>query len=131
MTTTPHYVRFARSLALLGGLGALGAGCGASTNTPDDAFTPSTPDASTASNDAYVSPSDDAFVAANDAPIVISDDTGAAPTDAYDMCAACVCLGAGGGGGGEDAGRPDCYTVPGSEVCCVAVGPLTPPDLTV
>jgi hypothetical protein len=131
VTQTPHYLRFVRSLALVGVGGSLVAACGGTTNTPDDAFTSPSPDAFVSSDDAFVSPSDDAFVAA-DSPIVVADDTGAVPSDAYDMCAACICIGPGGGGGGlEDAGPPDCNTVPGSEICCAAIGPLSPPDLAV
>ncbi len=132
MTQTPHYLRFARSLALVHGAlvgGSLVVGCG-TTNTPADAFTPPSPDAFVSSDDAFVSPSDDAFVA-TDSPIVMADDTGTVPNDAYDMCAACICIGPGGGGGGDDAGPPDCNTVPGSEICCAAIGPLSPPDLAV
>lgn len=136
VTQTPHYLRFARSLALVGVGGSLVVACGGTTNTPDDAFTPPSPDAFVSSVDAFVSPSDDAFAGADapvatDAPILMAVDTGAVPDDAFDMCAACVCIGPGGGGGGDDAGRPDCNTVPGSEICCAAIGPLSPPDLAV
>lgn len=129
--TTPHYLRFARSLALVGTVGSLGVGCGSATNTPDDAFTPPSPDAFTASNDAHVSVTDDAY-SADDAFVAVGTDA-AVPEDAYDMCAACTCFGAGGGGGSDDdaGARPDCNTVPGSEICCAAIGPLSPPDLVV
>lgn len=125
----PRYVRFARSLALLGGIGA--AACpGPMTNERDasrfagpDAFAP--PDSPTPDDDASVVPPD-AFVVADAAR---PHDAPTAP-DAFDMCERCTCSGRG-GGGAPDAGLPDCFTVPGSEICCAAIGPLPPPDLAV
>lgn len=112
---TPHYVRFARSLALLGGLGttALGAvGCYGTSEPPDDAAT----------QDAY---------SAVDAPVATND--AAVPTVDADLCATCVCVGGfyPEDAAGADAGGPDCYTIPGAEICCAAIGPLFPPDLAV
>lgn len=148
----PHYVRFARSLALLGGLGAAGTGCG-STNTPDDAFSASSPDATSldafasttddafvsTTDDAFVSTTDDAYVSTTDAYVASTDDAYVAPNDAgpvepdaFDLCATCTCT----GGlarfdAGADAGLPACETTPGAGICCAAIGPLSPPDLAV
>ena len=120
--TTPHYVRFARSLALLGGLGAMG--CPESTTATDAAMPPS-PDAFSAG---------DAF-SAEDAPVALADAFSAddAPqlSDAGNVCDRCVCTGFAPDDAGSDAGMPDCFTVPGAEVCCAAIGPLMPPDLAV
>ena len=116
--TTPHYVRFARSLALLGGLGAMG--CPESTTATDAAMPPS-PDAFSAG---------DAF-SAEDAPVALADafsaeDAPVALADAFSADDAPQLSDA-----GSDAGMPDCFTVPGAEVCCAAIGPLMPPDLAV
>lgn len=110
----PHYARFARSLALLGGLGA--AGCSTS-NTLD-------PDAAAGTDAARV---EDAFAAADSA--TPSDDAAVA-VDA-DLCATCGCFGFTPEDAGVDAGVPDCNTIPGAEICCAAIGPLFPPDLAV
>ncbi len=133
--TTPHYVRFARSLALLGGLGAMG--CPESTTATDAAMPPS-PDAFSA-GDAFSA--EDAPVAladafsAEDAPVALADAFSAddAPqlSDAGNVCDRCVCTGFAPDDAGSDAGMPDCFTVPGAEVCCAAIGPLMPPDLAV
>ena len=141
LLSTPHYVRFARSLALLGGLGAMG--CPESTTPPDAAMPPS---------DAFGA--QDAF-SAEDAPVVLVDASSAedargstdaafvrpdafsaedAPqlSDAGNVCDRCVCSGFGPAeDAGADAGAPDCFTVPGAEICCAAIGPLMPPDLAV
>ncbi len=123
---TPHYVRFARSLALLGGLGATAAGCYGTSGAPDAAVGPmqdaySADDAPLARVDAY---------SAVDAPIAASD---APATDDANLCATCVCVGGfyPEDAAGADAGGPDCYTIPGAEICCAAIGPLFPPDLAV
>ena len=121
--STPHYVRFARSLALLGGLGAMG--CPES-NTGNDAATPPSPDAFSIA-DAPVAPGEDAPVALADA---FSAEDAPVPTDdAFDICTSCVCTGFAPDDAGIDAGAPDCLSVPGAEICCAAVGPLLPPDL--
>ena len=133
---TPHYVRFARSLALLGPV-LVAAGCG-ETNTPTDAAAGA--DAFSAT-DAFVAADTtsapvDAFRAA-DAPVLMADafsvdDAGPVPTDAFDMCSTCTCLGFGPPEDtGTDAGLPDCNTNPGTSICCAAIGPLMPPDLVV
>lgn len=135
--TLPHYVRFARSLALLG-LGATAA-CGGTTNTPDDAA--AAPDAF-ASIDAR-SGVDDAPIGTTDAPIAMTDapsttdapiamtDDANVPADAFDVCASCTCTFPTPDDAGTDAGLPDCNTVAGGAICCAAIGPLFPPDLAV
>lgn len=110
---TPHYLRFARSLALLGGIGAAAAGC-ASTNTPGE-------DAASTTVDAASAP--DAFASI--------DDAGPVPDDAFDICATCLCTGFTPDDAGIDAGVPSCETLAGAAVCCAAIGPLSPPDLAV
>jgi hypothetical protein len=116
--SAPHYVRFARSLALLGGLGAAATGCDATTHSP-------TPDAA-AGPDATIA--DDAAVATADAP---GEDAPAVASDAFDVCTTCGCFGFAPDDAGVDAGVPDCLTLAGAEICCAAVGPLFPPDLAV
>lgn len=126
---TPHYVRFARSLALLGGLGALTTGC-PETTTPDDASSGGA-DAVASSHDAHVSPTDDAHVdPTTDAYVHPTNDAYAVADDAFNICDTCSCFGPG-GDGAVDAGVTDCTTLAGAEVCCAAVGPLAPPDLVV
>jgi hypothetical protein len=100
---TPHFLRFARSIAL--GAGVLVAGCGSSTS-PDA----SSPDVS--------SPSD------------VSQMDSAAPSDA-NACASCYCTGLVPPDAQIDSGNtlPEC-TGP-LTACCAAVGPLPPPELSV
>lgn len=151
--TIPHYLRFARSLALVGGASLLGGaslvGCGGTTNTPDDAFTPPSPDAfvaadapgpssdtgtdapSVSSDDAYVPPGVDAYVASADDAYVAPNDGGPVEPDAFDVCTTCMCVGFAPFDAGTDAGLPACETTPGGFVCCAAIGPLSPPDLAV
>jgi hypothetical protein len=134
--TLPHYVRFARSLALLG-LGATAA-CGGTTNTPDDAAVaadafasidaPSTSgDAPPGTTDAPIATTD---APGTDAPIAMVDDANV-PADAFDVCASCTCTFPTPDDAGTDAGLPDCNTVAGGAICCAAIGPLFPPDLAV
>jgi len=105
-------------------------GCPESTTAPD-AATPPSPDAFSAGD----APSTTDAFSAEDAPVVLADaysaDDAPQPTDAADVCARCICTGFGPEDAGDDAGMPDCFTVPGSEVCCAAIGPLMPPDLAV
>jgi hypothetical protein len=99
----PHYLRFVRTLALVSSIG--GAGCGMAT-TPDDVGSTGQ-DAATAADTGA-----DAVV------VLVDADT---PDTAF-SCASCQCS-----FGGVDAGLPACE--PDHTVCCVAVGPLAPPDL--
>jgi hypothetical protein len=108
---TPHFVRFAQSLALGAGIAAL-AGCGSS----------STPDASgqdVAANDG--ANTDD--VASNDV----------ASSDAVEdvlSCASCDCAGlVPRDAQVSDSGLPAC-TGDALTRCCGAVGPLPPPELS-
>jgi hypothetical protein len=123
--TDPHYLRFVRTLALLSSIG--GAGCGTSTTPGDAATTPdaaSSPDTGTDAAVATVDTGTDAPIATvdtgTDAPIATSD--GGNDVDAFFDCATCSC-----GFTAEDAGLPSCD--PDHAICCVAVGPLAPPDL--
>ena len=109
---TPHFLRFARALALGTGVGAAAAGCymahevepRADAGRPRDA--PVLADAST--------PGDTGV----DAPIAL--DTG---LDArVHTCETCSCSWSGIDGG------ETCETV-GLWDCCISVGPLAPPDL--
>jgi len=127
----PRYLRFAQSLALCSSLAMLPA-CPSSmtgSDAGDDGDTSSGTDA----------PSLDAPIAELDTPTMMGADTGAtdAPADDEDApiadagmtdagldCADCDCFDI----GGEDAGRPSCFEI-GLESCCIAVGPLSPPDL--
>lgn len=126
----PRYLRFAQSLALCSSLAML-PGCPSSTEGVDGggSDTPSGLDA----------PMSDTLIAETDAPVMMTTDTGvpsdtppddedapladAGVTDAGLECADCDCFGI-----AADAGRPDCYSV-GLSDCCIAVGPLSPPDL--
>lgn len=107
--TEPHYVRFARALALASTLGGV-AGCGASTTLPES-------DAA-AGNDA-ASVSDAATL--DDAAIVA--DAGS-DVDAFFDCTTCTC-----GLTADDAGVPFCSGQATLTCGCAAVGPLAPPDL--
>jgi len=136
LLSTPHYVRFARSLALLGGLGAMG--CPESTTASDAAMPPS-PDAFSAEDAPVVlvdaSSAEDARGSTDAAfvrPDALSAEDAPQLSDAGNVCDRCVCSGFGPAeDAGADAGAPDCLTVPGAEVCCAAIGPLMPPDLAV
>ncbi len=105
----PHYVRFARALALLGTLGGP-IGCGTATGPAND--TGATPPDAAAADAAR----------AIDSATPLADAGG--DIDAFFDCTTCTCgLTAG------DAGLPFC---PGDRVVtcgCAAVGPLFPPDL--
>lgn len=126
---TPHYVRFARSLALLGGLGALTTGC-PETTTPEDASSGGA-DGFATMHDARVGVVDDAYIdPTTDAHVDPTNDAYAVADDAFNICDTCSCFGPG-GDGAVDAGVTDCTTLVGAEVCCAAVGPLAPPDLVV
>ncbi len=96
----PHYLRFARSLALVGALGLTA--CGDDTTKKGDTT------ADTTVSDTSAPPPDVADVAEPDA---IAD-----TADTAVDCEACDCL-------ATDAST-SCQ-----EVCCFAVGPLYPPDL--
>jgi hypothetical protein len=101
----PHYLRFARSLALVGALG-LNA-CGDDTTRKGDT-----------TNDTTVSDTSDASpdTALPDVTDVAEPDAIADTADAAVDCNACDCQ-------ATDAST-SCQ-----EVCCFAVGPLYPPDL--
>ncbi len=124
----PRYLRFAQSLALCSSLAMLPA-CPSSTTGVDAGEGPSGLDAPAAP---------DSPIAEGDAPVMVTDtgvptDTPAddedAPiadagvTDSGLTCSDCDCFDL-----GADAGRPDCFAV-GLSDCCIAVGPLSPPDL--
>lgn len=111
---TPHYVRFARAIALLGGLAGVSA-CAASTELDrSDAHV----DADAARGDG--GGDDDAGSALADAGAL---DAGA-PVDSGHTCETCVCT------FGTDAGPVVSCDSVGLEVpCCAAAGPLFPPDL--
>lgn len=104
--TTPHFLRFARALALVSGIAApLASGCAMQHETDD---TGSTPDASVADTSvADTSVAD----AGNDAPYV-------------DPCASCDCV-----FGGDEPPPPNSCEAMGTPECCYAVGPLAPPEL--
>ena len=150
MHLEPHYLRVARALALVGGLSATG-GCTEATSLGDAGSTDGGPRPSDASA-ALDAASDDAGEATVDASVMtptdggdvdggdvdggglldagdvdggtaLADagdtDAGAAPFD----CATCDCFGA----PDVDAGVPSCF--PDHGMCCIAIGPLPPPDL--
>jgi hypothetical protein len=113
----PHYVRFARSLALLG-LGATALGCGGADAPPDAAAALDAPSSTT------------------DAPSLMADastttEDASVPLDAFDVCGTCSCVFPTAEDAGTDAGVLDCNTVEGGAACCAAVGPLFPPELAV
>ncbi len=99
MADDPHYLRFARALALVSTVGSA-AGCHAVHERPGDA-----PDAAVA--DARQGP---------DAVVV-----DAGPPDTGDRCDQCDCY-------TSNGPLPNCSTV-GYWECCAVVGPLAPPDL--
>ncbi len=107
--TEPHYLRFARALALVGSMGGTAAGCGMAT-------TPAGTDAGGGTADTGSTQPDTGTVL-DDAAIA---DAGS-EVDAYLNCdmTMCTC-----GLTADDAGLPLC-----NQNCCVAVGPLAPPNL--
>lgn len=105
--TEPHYVRFARALALASTLGGV-AGCGTSTTLPEN-------DAATGADAATV---DDAATLADAGSDAGSD------VDAFFDCATCTC-----GLTADDAGLPFCPSEQIVTCNCAAVGPLSPPNL--
>ena len=141
---TPRYLRFAQALALCSGLATVPACTGTTTMTtdtgpvgtdapavadaPSGVDAPSGTDAPATPTDA---PSGSDVMATDDAP-VITDDTGmladAGDVDGGDICATCMCVGPLPFDAGEGA-LPDCWTVPGAEICCAVIGPLSPPNL--
>lgn len=98
--TEPHYVRFARAVALVGTLAA--PGCGTATAPESDTGSPG--------ND---SGTDAASIA------------DASDVDAFFDCTSCTC-----GLLAEDAGLPYCPSERIVQCGCAAVGPLAPPDLS-
>lgn len=108
----PHYLRFARSLALVSGLGCAAAGCGLAT-TPSG-------DAGGSATDTGGGATDTGTVVA-DAGTDAGNDTGA---DAGFDCTTCTC-----GLTADDAGVPFCSGDAIILCNCAAVGPLSPPDL--
>lgn len=98
--TEPHYVRFARAMALVGTLSA--PGCGMATSPQGDSGPPGS-DAGT------------------DAAVPIAD---ASDVDAFFDCTSCTC-----GLLAADVGLPDCPSERIVQCGCAAVGPLAPPDL--
>ena len=148
MERAPHYLRFARALALLTGLAGIPActetgevvadggpaprdaaadagDLDASTSTADGGDT--TPDGGGAAPDGGDTTPDagdllaDAGAPGLDAGDVVPDTGVPVPFD----CAACDCFGA----PDVDACVPSCF--PDHAMCCVAIGPLSPPDLLV
>ena len=138
----PHYLRFARALALCSSL-AVVPGCPSSSEAPaagDEDDAPGTDAPSSVDAPALVdAPSLTDAPSTTDAPSMTdaaladaaladaalydagSDDAAVAMEDGGD-CTACECFLA------TDAGLPSCEAV-GLISCCVAVGPLAPPDL--
>lgn len=110
----PHYLRVARAIALLGGLAGVSA-CAASTERE-------APDArvgTDAAIDAGEMTPEDGGTLADAGPL----DAGA-PLDSGHSCETCVCT------FGSDAGPVvSCEEVGLTDTCCLAVGPLFPPDL--
>ena len=108
---TPHYLRFARTLALVGGL-AGATGCATSHTREGEPR----PDASISVRDGAVFRPDAARPDAARAD--------AATPDSGHTCATCECESF----GGDDPDIIGCEEV-GLWDCCVAIGPLFPPDL--
>jgi hypothetical protein len=104
-TTTPHYVRFARALALAGGMAGM-AGCYATTEPGTGSDGGARPDA---------------------APIADAGrDSGHDGGTIVNPCTTCTCSWR---GGDVDAGSVVFCEETGHTECCLAVGPLFPPDL--
>lgn len=115
----PHYLRFARALALVST-----AAC-SETHAPGDDAGPSPVDAYVALDaPATVHDSGPTFV---DVGLPLEDAGGDAGTEVADgglQCGDCACREF----PVDGASLPNCYDV-GLDVCCLAVGPLSPPDL--
>ena len=103
MAPTPHYLRFARAVALVSCVTSL-SGSYASHQRPGDA-----PDAAGADAARPDAASPDTSLA------------DAGPPDAGDPCASCECDYVG--------GRPDSCEARGLWQCCAVQGPLAPPEL--
>jgi hypothetical protein len=135
----PHFVRFARALALVTGLAGVSVtvACG-----DDDGDTPPPPPADMGGADASAPDAGDTDAGDTDAGDTDAGEADAGGTDAEmadagevidsgPKCDECSCDFSGGGGGGiPDAGLPICEGAAAIE-CCPAVGPLSPPDLPV
>lgn len=112
----PHYLRFARSLALVGALGV--AACGDDDKTGDTADTADSvsetvqPDTTTPDTMADTAPETVEDTIADTTPETVEDTIADTAVD----CDACDC-------GSADASE-SCISA-----CCIAVGPLYPPDL--
>lgn len=103
-TTTPHYLRVARALALAGGMAGL-SGCYAATEP-----------------EAVV----DAGPRRDAGPIADAGRDAGRDAGPVDPCAVCTCSWR---GGGIDAGPVVICEETGHAECCLAIGPLFPPDL--
>ena len=153
MERAPHYLRFARALALLTGLAGIPACTETGEVVADGGPAPRDAAADAGDLDASTSSADggdttpDGGDTTPDGGDTTPDGGGAAPDggdrladaggpglDAGDVvpdagvpfdCAACDCFGA----PDVDAGVPSCF--PDHAMCCVAIGPLSPPDLLV
>lgn len=112
----PHYLRFARALALVGSIGGATAGCGMAT-------TPSATDGGGNGNDGGATqPDTGTTVADTGTPLDDAAIADAGPaSDAYLFCDLTMCSC---GFTADDAGLPPCDIG-----CCAAVGPLAPPNL--
>ncbi len=105
--TQPHYLRFARSVALVSGLGCAAAGCGTATSPPGDAGSTLADTGGGGTDTGTPAP-----------------DTGTPVADAGFDCTTCTC-----GLTADDAGLPFCSGDAILACNCAAIGPLFPPDL--
>lgn len=146
MSREPHFVRVARALALVTGLAGMAPGCGAGpVGAPADAFAgvdsggggtdaamvlDAARDASADTGNAHdtgtvsdTGTARDTGTGRDTGVDAAADDAEVADAGMFD-CLTCDCFGV------EDAGRVDC-NMAGHIECCVAIGPLAPPDLAV
>lgn len=109
---TPHFLRFARALALVSGMAApMASGCAMQHETDD---TGSSPDTGSLSDTGSVSDTG----GASDTSVA---DAG---SDAPEPCSVCECV-----FGGDGPPPPNSCEALGTPECCFAVGPLAPPEL--
>ena len=141
MTREPHYVRFAQALALVTGLAGVTLGCSSPIVSGGADTGGGGSDSGSGGNDAAViadsggggndsgGGGDDSGAGADGGDTAdtggSSEDSGVIADAALFDCGTCDC-----GFGGIDSGVQSCEAA-GHFECCVAVGPLAPPDLAV
>ncbi len=121
MTSTPHYLRVARALALVTGLAGVSTGCGDS-HGRDDAGGGMRDSGPSILTDAGPPGFDAGPPGREDAGWPLSD-AGAPPDAGPHVCETCSCA------FGADAGPLPLCQGDDEVMCCLAIGPLFPPSV--